>query len=102
MADDDVGRDALAPDQRRQAHAQRLHADQVELGLLRRGRVSEPPARVIFAKSRGLDQRLGLEGESVGAGFGDRSRRHEISGSVSIGSTYRWIEADGKRCKCGW
>ena len=52
MADDDVGRDALAPDQRRQPHAERLHADQVELGRLRRAGMAEPPARVILAKAR--------------------------------------------------
>ena len=49
---DDVGPGAEPPDQRAEPHAERLHADQVEVGLAFRARMPEPPARVIFAKAR--------------------------------------------------
>ena len=59
MADDDLGLDAHLVDQRAEAQAQGLHAEQVDL---RRGMPhAEQPARVVFAEARGLHQRQGFE-----------------------------------------
>ena len=60
--------DAQLADQRAEAHAQRLHAHQVDL-------LPEQPARVVFAEAGRLDHRLQLIGIGVGreagSGFGN-------------------------------
>lgn len=69
MAGDDIRPNAQAPDQRAQTHTERLDADQIELRRLGRAGMADPPARVVLAKARRLDQRRGLEFEAVGPGF---------------------------------
>ena len=59
MAGDDLLLDAELRDQRAQPHAERLHAHQVDF-------LVEQPARVVFAKARGLHHRLGFEGVGIG------------------------------------
>ena len=59
MADDDLGPHAQLVEKRAQTEAERLDAHQVDLLL-------EQPARVVFAKARGLDHGLRFIGEGVG------------------------------------
>ena len=72
VSGDDVRADAAPPDQRRQAHSQRLDTHQVQFRRLFGARMAEPPACVILAKTRRPDDGAGLEFEAVRAGFADR------------------------------
>ena len=63
-------------DQRAEPHAQRLHAHQIELRRLSRARMAEPPARVIFAETRRLDERPHLESQGVGGEIGGWFGQH--------------------------
>ena len=55
--------------ERPEPEAQRLHAHQVQLLL-------KEPARVIFTKAGGLDERRLLIGQSIGLQFGDGLWEH--------------------------
>ena len=59
MAHDHLRLDAALVEILAQREAERLHADEVDLLLVE-------PARVVFAKSVGGDERLGLEGKRIG------------------------------------
>ena len=65
MADHDLGLAPSSCEQGAEPQAQRLDAQQVDL-------LPEQPARVVFAKAGGLDQRLGFVRVGVGdeRGFG--------------------------------
>ena len=65
MADDDLLLHPQFAEQRAEAHAERLHAHQVDLAL-------EQPARVIFAKAGRLHHRPRFVGVGVGAELGLR------------------------------
>ncbi|MGY4301178.1 hypothetical protein ACVWXN_009273 [Bradyrhizobium sp. i1.4.4] len=69
MAGDDLLLDAELRNQRAQPHAERLDPHQVDFLL-------EQPARVVFAKTRGLHHRLGFEGIGVGQQDGFRLGEH--------------------------
>ena len=59
MAGDDLRLHAHLVEERAEAEAERLDPHQVDLLL-------EQPARVVFAKARGLDHGLRFVGEGVG------------------------------------
>src|SRR5687767_9658237 len=59
MAHDDLRLDTALEEILAQREAKRLHADEVDLLLVE-------PARVVFAKSVGGDERLALEGKRIG------------------------------------
>ena len=75
MAGDDLGLDADVVQIGAQPQAQRLDAQQVDL-------LAEQPARVIFAKAVGGDQRqvlvVGGVGDEVGAGLDHDGPRAEM------------------------
>ena len=62
-----------------EAHAERLHAHQIEFRWLGRARMAEPPARVIFPKACRRYEGDRLESQGVGREIGGRFRQHRIS-----------------------
>ena len=81
VADDDPQRHAPFAHQRREAKANRFHAKKINL-------VRVEPARVVFAKARGLDEGKTLEGGGIGDEVLAGLREHSVS-SQTMGSRQR-------------
>ncbi len=94
MAGDDARGDAHLVDQGAEAKAQRLNAEKVQFRRLGIFRSAKPPARVIFAETRGLHQRRGLEVIGIGGDIGAR-RLHVESQSLCQSSAEGWVASGG-------